>query len=164
MSISTAGSSQLNSISSRSDSSYPLVSVSRAPLLESTSSLISNVPRWLGVMGTRGKWLSKNYWLWDSNEDQAASGLSRERFVRFSSRSFTLKPTESGPKSKIHCVLLLETVNCIVLIVNERVVSWRKAWKMKRKKSYVVIKQPIGASHDYSTYGNNFAFFVPARY
>ena len=101
-------------MSSKSDSSYPLASVSCAPTLESTS-LISNVPCWLGVMGTGGKWLSKISCLWDSNKDQAASGISRELFVRFSSRSFLLKTTESGPKfqnplcsvvgdCKLHCV------------------------------------------------------------
>ena len=111
------------------------MSVSCAPTLESTSSLTSNVPCWLGAMGTRGKWLFKNCCIWDSNKDQAATGVSRELFVRFSSRSFTLKTTESGPKSKIYCVPLLETVNCIVLIVKKRVVSWRKVWKMKRKVS-----------------------------
>ena len=84
-------------------------------------------------MGTRGKWLLKNSYLWDSNKDQATSGISRELIVRLSSRSFTLKTIESGPKSKVLCVRLLETVKCIVLIVNERVVSWKKVWKTKRK-------------------------------
>ena len=120
-------------MSSRSDTSYPLVSVSCATTLQSTS-LISIVPCWLGVMGTRGNWLSKNSCLWDSNKEQAASEISTELIVKFLSKSFTLKTSESGPKSKIHCVPLLETVNCIVLIVKElRVVSCRKVWKMKRK-------------------------------
>ena len=118
-----------NSMSSKSDSSYPLVSVSCAPTLESTSSRISNVPRWLGVMGTRGKWLSKNSCLWDSNKDQAASGTSRKLIVRFSSRSFTLKTTESGPKSKVHCVPLLETEK--IMIFCKLTVSWLNltAWQ-----------------------------------
>ena len=77
------GSSQLSSMSSRSDSSYPLVSVSYAPTLESTFSLISNVPCWLGVMGTRGQWLSNYSCLGDSNKDQTASGISRQLFVKF---------------------------------------------------------------------------------
>ena len=123
MSISTTGSSQLNSMSSRSDTLFSLVSVSCAPTLESTSPLISNVPCSLGVMRTRGKCLSKNCCLWNSNKYQAASGLSRELIVRFSSKTFTLKATESGPNSKIHCVPLFQTVNCIVLIVKERIVS-----------------------------------------
>ena len=55
LSISTAESSQLKSMSSRSDSSYHLGSLSCAPTLEITSSFISNVPCWLGAMGTRGK-------------------------------------------------------------------------------------------------------------
>ena len=84
-------------------------------------------------MRTRGKWLSKNSFLWDSNEDQDASGIARELIVGFLCRSFTLKTTKLGPKSKIRCVPLLETVNCIVLIVKERVVILRKVWKMKRK-------------------------------
>ena len=53
--ISTAGTSQLNSMSPRSDSLFPLGSVSCAPTLENTSFLILKVPGWLGVMGTRGK-------------------------------------------------------------------------------------------------------------
>ena len=119
---------------------------------------MSNGPCWLGVMGTRGKWISKVSGLWDSNKAQAASWISRELIVRFSSISFTLKTTESGPKSKNYSVPLLKTVNCIVLIVKERVFSWRKVWKKKRKQIYVVIKQPIGAWQYYSVYGNNFAF------
>ena len=129
----TAGSSQQNSMHSRSESCYPLVSVSCAPTLESNSSLVSKVPCWLGVLGTRGKWLSRNFCLWDSNKDQAASGIARELTVKFSSRSFTDKTTESGQKFKIHCVPLLETVNCLALIVKERVSSWRKVWKTKKK-------------------------------
>ena len=58
-----------------------------------------------------------------TTNNQAVSGISKELIVRFSSRSFTLKATESGPKSKIHCVPLSETVKCIALIVKERVVS-----------------------------------------
>ena len=45
----------MRKMSSRSDSSYPLVFVYCAPTPESTSSLISNVPCWLGVLGTRGE-------------------------------------------------------------------------------------------------------------
>ena len=65
LSISTAGSAQLKSMSSRSDSSYLFVSVPCAPTLESTSSLISNVPCCLGVKGTRPKWFSKTSCLWE---------------------------------------------------------------------------------------------------
>ena len=61
-----------------------------------------------------------------AGQQQRPSGFSRELIVSFSSRSFTLKTTESGRKSEVHCVPLLETVNCIVLIVKERVVSLRK--------------------------------------
>ena len=107
-----------------------------SPTLEIISSHISNDPCWLGDMGTRGKWLFIDSCLWDSSKDQAASGISRELIVRFSSRYFKLKTTESGTMSKIHCVPLLETVICIVLIVKERVVSWRKFWKMKRKVNF----------------------------
>ena len=97
--------SQLHLMSSRSDTSYPLVLVSCAPTLASTSSLNSKVPYWFGVMGTRGKWLSKSSCLRDSDRDQAASGTSRELIVRFSSRTFELKTTELWPKSKNHVFL-----------------------------------------------------------
>ena len=93
-SVSTTTSSQVNSMSSRSDTSYPLVSVSCAPTLESTSSLISTAPCWLGVMGTRGKGLSRPFGLWDSNKKKAASGSSRELIVSFLVISFAPKTTE----------------------------------------------------------------------
>ena len=123
-------------MSSRSGSSYSLVSLSYAPTTYSTYSLILNIPCWLGVMGTQGKGLFKNSCLWDSNKDQAASGTPKKLIVRFSLRSFTPKSTESRLKSEIHCVPLLETVNCIVLTVTERVVSWRRVCKMKKKVNF----------------------------
>ena len=64
--------SQMNSISSRSVNWWLLVSKAWVSKLESNSSLISNVPFWLGVMGTRGKWLSKKSCLWDTSNCQAA--------------------------------------------------------------------------------------------
>ena len=61
--------SHYNSTSSRSaDTWYPLVSISCAPTLESTSFLFSCVPCWLGVTGTRARWLLKNSCLWDNNK------------------------------------------------------------------------------------------------
>ena len=113
-------------MSSRSDTSYPVVSVLCAPTLESTFSLISNVPCRLEVMGTRGNCFSEKSCFWDSNKDNAVSGNSRELIVRFSSRSFTLETTESGPMSNFRCVPLLQTVNSFVLIVKGRVVNWRE--------------------------------------
>ena len=66
-------------------------------------------------------------------------------FSRFSSRSFTIKTTESGPKSRVHSVPLLETVYCIVLNVKERVVSWRKVWKKKRNINICCNKRASGS-------------------
>ena len=103
-----------------------------------------HVPCWLGVMGTRGKWLFEYSCFWDRNKDQAASSKSRELIVRFSIRSLTLKTIESGSKSKFHCVPLLDTVNCIVLIVRERSVRCRNVWKTIRKVNLCCSKAADG--------------------
>ena len=54
-----SGSSQWKSLTSRSDTRYPLVSLLCAPTLENTYSRISFVFCWLGVIGTLTRWLFK---------------------------------------------------------------------------------------------------------
>ena len=71
--------------------------MSRAPTLEWTSSGISC---WLGVFGTRARWLFKKSCLWDKNKLQAARENFWELFVIFWTRSSTDRVTQSGPKSR----------------------------------------------------------------
>ena len=85
-----------------------------SPTLESTSSLISCVPCWWGVNGTRARWLSNKSCLWDNSNCQEARGISFELIVIFWSRSFTAIVTESGPKSRVHCIPFLETEKIII--------------------------------------------------
>ena len=98
------------------------MSKSWAPTLESTSSLISNVPCWLGVMETCARWLFKKSCLWDNSNCQAAWGVSYELIVKFWSRSFTAKVTESGPKSRVHWIPSLKTEKIIIFCTLN--VSW----------------------------------------
>ena len=86
-----------------------------APTLGSNSSLISCVPCWLGVTGTRARWLFENCCLWDSNKLQAARGNSFELIIFSWTRSFTVRVTESGPKSRDHSIPLLETAKIMLL-------------------------------------------------
>ena len=60
--------SQYISISSRSDTWQPFVSISSAPTLQSISSLIFTDPSSLGVIRTRARWLSRKFYLWDNNK------------------------------------------------------------------------------------------------
>ena len=86
-----------------------------APTLESTSSLISCVLCWLGVTGTRARWLFKNCCLWDNNKVQAARGISWELIVLPWTRFFTARLIESCPKSRYHSILSLETEKIMLL-------------------------------------------------
>ena len=79
---------------------YPLVSILCAPRLESTSSFISMVPSWLGVIGTHTRLLFKKSHLWDCNKLKDASGISWIYIANSWKRSLTVKITECGPKSR----------------------------------------------------------------
>ena len=57
----------------------------------------------------------KTQQLWDNNELQAARGKSWEPFVLSKTRSFTLKETESGPKSRHHSIPSLEIEEVMLL-------------------------------------------------
>ena len=70
-----SASSRWNTLSSRSDNWYPLVSMSFAPSLGSTSSPILIVLYWFGVSGVRARWLSKNSCFYDNIKLQAARGI-----------------------------------------------------------------------------------------
>ena len=92
------------------------VSISCATTLESTLSLISCVPWWLGVTGARARWLFKNCCLWYNSKLHAARGISWESIVISWTRSFTFTVTESGPKSRDHSIPSLETENHVALM------------------------------------------------
>ena len=91
------------------------------PTLESTLSLISIVPCWLGLNGTRGRWLFRKSWVCDNNELQAARKISWELLVTPWTRSFTVRVTESGPKSKDDSIPPLETEKIMLLYCRLRV-------------------------------------------
>ena len=98
------------------DTWYPLVSKpSCAPTIESTSSLISCVPCWLGVNGTRARWLFKNCCLWDNNKLQASRGATWELIVNSCTKLCSFRVTETGPKSRDHSISSLETEIIILL-------------------------------------------------
>ena len=103
-----------------------------SPTLESTSSLISCFPRWLGVTGTHARCLFKNCCLWDISISQAAKGISCELIVLFWTRSFTAVVTESGPKSKVHWIPSFETEK--IKIFCELIVGWLVDSRLKLKK------------------------------
>ena len=96
--------------------------MSWAPTLESTSFLFSNVPCWLGVIGTCARWLLKKSCLWDSSHCQANRGFSCELIVIFWSRSFTAIVAESDPKSRVNWIPSLETEK--IMIFGKLKVSW----------------------------------------
>ena len=110
-----SGSSQSNSISSRVDTWYPLVSMCCALALESISTRSSNIPSWFGVSGTRAGWLLENSHLWDNNKLQTARGKSRKIIVNSWMRSFTVRVTESGLKSRDFSIPPLETDKIMLL-------------------------------------------------
>ena len=74
-------SSQWNSISARSDNRYPLVSMSCALTLESTSFRFSLVLCWLGILELCALWLFKNSDPRDYKKLQAAREFSWDFFV-----------------------------------------------------------------------------------
>ena len=102
--------SQYNSTSSRSaeETWYQLVSISCAPMLESTSSLISCVTCWLEVTGSGARWLFKKCCLCDNNKLQAAGGISWELIAISWTNPFTVRLTESGPSSRDHSISSLD--------------------------------------------------------
>ena len=114
--------SQLNSMSSRSDTWLLLVFKFWASTLESTSSLISIVPSCFSVTGTLGRWLSKKTCLWDNSNCQAARGSSYELIVILWTKSIIAIVTESGPKSRVHWIPSLETEK--IMIFCKLNVSW----------------------------------------
>ena len=117
--------SQWNSKASRSYTLYPLVSISCAPTLESNSSFISIVPSWLGVIGTRARWLFKESCLGDSKKLQAARGTSWEFTVISWTRSLTVTETESGTKSRDSSIRSLETEKTMLLYCRLKVYKMR---------------------------------------
>ena len=78
----------------RSDRWYPPVSISWVPTLESTSSLNTIVPYWLGLIGTRARWIVKKYCVLDNNKLQVAKEFPWELIVFSWTRSFTVRVTK----------------------------------------------------------------------
>ena len=69
----------------------------------------------VGVTGTRARWLFKNCCLRDKNQLQAAKGFSWELIVISWTRSFKVRVTESGPKSRDHSIPPLGTQKIMLL-------------------------------------------------
>ena len=146
--------SQSNWMSSRSaDTGYTLVSISCAPTLESTSSLFSCVPCWLGLTGTRAWWLFKHCCLWDKNKLQAAREISWEHKVLSWTRSFTVRVTVSGPKSGDHSIPSLETEKIILPQCRLNV------YKIKMSMMFWLTVSTNGVSTRLSTEWRIFYFF-----
>ena len=120
--------SQWQSTSSRSDTWYPLVSISGAPTLESNSSLISCVHCWLGLIETRDRWLSKYSLFWDNHKLQAARRFSWELNVISWTRSFPVRVTESGQNSIDHSIPSLETDKIMFFYCRLKCIKWDKKW------------------------------------
>ena len=126
--------------------------LSCAPTLESTSSLISCVPCWLGVTGTRARWLFKNCCLWDNYKLQGARGISWEIIVISWTRSFTIRVSESGPKSRDNSTPRWRLRKSCFFNVD-----W-KCMKLDCKWSFGWLYQPMGCRNDYALNGITFAF------
>ena len=107
--------SQRFSIPSRWESCSALMSISCAPTLEKTSSLISIVPSWLGVNGTHARWVFRKSYLWDNNKLQGARGFLRELLVTYWTRSFTVRVTESRQNPRGHSKLSLKSGKMMLL-------------------------------------------------
>ena len=84
------------------------------PLIESTSSIISIVHCWFGVTGNRARWFFKKSCHGDNNKLQIARGVSWELSFNFWT-SFTVKVTESDPKSRDRSKPSLETEKFMLL-------------------------------------------------
>ena len=80
-----------------------------------TTLLIWCVLCWLGITGTRARWLFKNYCLWDNNKLQDARGSSWELIVLSWTRFFKVRVTKSGPKSRDHSISSFETEKIMLL-------------------------------------------------
>ena len=104
-----------------------------APTLESTSSFNSLVLSRLGVIGTCARWIFKKSGHWDNNKLEAARRLYWEPIVIFWTRSFTVRVTESGPKSRNHSIPSLEAEKVTLLYCRQKVYELRlqtSFWKI----------------------------------
>ena len=89
-------------------------------------SFISCVPRWLAVIGIQAQLLFKKSCLWEKNKLQAASEVSCEPIVIPWTICFTVRVTESGPKSGKNSIVLLETEKVILLDCRLKVYKMRQ--------------------------------------
>ena len=108
-SMSKSGSSLWSSTAIISETGYSFVSMSCAPTLQSTSSRISIIPCWMGLIGARTSGLLQKICLWDNNKLQAGRVFSWELIVISWTRSFTVRITEYDSKSRDHSKFSLET-------------------------------------------------------
>ena len=75
------GMNQMNFNFPQTGQLIPACSMFRAPALERTSSRISIVPCWLGLIGTCARWLLNKSCLCDNHKLQTAKGVTLEHFV-----------------------------------------------------------------------------------
>ena len=129
------------------------MSISCAPTLESTSSRNSIVPCWLVVFGNRARWLLIKFYLWDNNKLQAARGISWELVVISWRRSFTVRLTESGPKSRVHSKPSLETEKVILLHCRF------KAFEVRMEMNFWLTVSTNGESTRFCHKRKSFSFF-----
>ena len=126
------------------------MSISCAPTLESTPTLISLVPSWLGVLGTLPRWLFKKSCLWDINYLKAATGISCELIVMSCPRSLPVRVTEIGPKSRKHSIPSLETQKIMLFYCR------LKVFKMRSNISFWLSASSNGVStrlcHNWNTF------------
>ena len=132
---------------------HPLVSMSYSPTLENTSSRISIVPSCLVVIGTRAGWMFTSSCLWDNGKLQAARGTYWEPIVISWTRSFTVRATEAGRKSRDHSKPSLETEKVMLLYCR------LEFHKMRMERNFWLTVSENGWRHDYAINVMNFLFF-----
>ena len=140
-------SSQWRSMSSRPDIWYPLVSRTSALRLERTSSITSNVPSWIGVIEIRAIWSFKRSCLWDKNKFQASRVITWELIVLFWMRSFTVRISETGLKSRDLWIRSVETEKVMQFYCVENL------YKTSQERKFWLIVSVNGCEYDYPING-----------
>ena len=95
-----------------------------APTSSTTSFFIYRSTFWVGVFRIRVRWLIKKSRRWDNNKLRAAIGFYMEFIATSWTRSFIVRLTKSGPKSRDHSLVLLEFEKIMLLY------CWLKVYKM----------------------------------
>ena len=129
------------------------MSITYAPTLEIISYLNSIVPSWLGVIGTRARWIFKRFCLWDNNKLQTNGRSSWEYFVNSWTRSFTVGVTESCPKTTDYSIPSLETDKIMMLYCRLEV------YKIRMEIKFWLTVSTNGESTRLCHKWNNFCLF-----